>query len=152
MFRIVPGGFIPAQDKQYLSRIVQLPNAASLDRTEAVVRQMSEIAMQHAGRRSTRSAFPGLSANGFVNLDNAGRHVSAAEGFRRAPTPRSCRRRRSPAQLNAQLQQHSTMHTSSSFRRRRCRASGTTGGFKLYVQDRAARGYDELAAWSRAKC
>jgi len=34
IFNIVPGGFIPAQDKQYLIGIVQLPDAASLDRTE----------------------------------------------------------------------------------------------------------------------
>jgi multidrug efflux pump len=33
-----------AQDKQYLIGIVQLPDAASLDRTEKVVRQMSEMA------------------------------------------------------------------------------------------------------------
>ncbi|HEY0339704.1 MAG TPA: efflux RND transporter permease subunit, partial [Steroidobacteraceae bacterium] len=44
IFRIVPGGFIPAQDKQYLIAVVQLPDAASLDRTEKVVRQVSELA------------------------------------------------------------------------------------------------------------
>ena len=70
MFRIVPGGFIPAQDKQYLIGIVQLPNAASLDRTEAVVRRMSEIAMRTPGVEHA-VGFPGLSANGFVSLDNA---------------------------------------------------------------------------------
>ena len=70
MFRVVPGGFIPAQDKQYLLALVQLPNAASLDRTEQVVRQVSEIALQTPGVAHA-VGFPGLSANGFVNLDNA---------------------------------------------------------------------------------
>src|SRR3981189_2974120 len=44
IFNIVPGGFIPAQDKQYLIGIVQLPDAASLDRTERVVRQRWQMA------------------------------------------------------------------------------------------------------------
>src|SRR5688572_14812738 len=70
MFRVVPGGFIPAQDKQYLVGIVQLPDAASLDRTEDVVRRMSEIAMKTPGVQHA-IGFPGLSANGFVSLDNA---------------------------------------------------------------------------------
>lgn len=39
---IVPGGFIPAQDKQYLISFAQLPSGASLDRTEQVIQRMSE--------------------------------------------------------------------------------------------------------------
>src|SRR6202790_198248 len=46
IFHVVPGGFIPAQDKQYLIGIVQLPDAASLDRTESVVRRMSQLAKE----------------------------------------------------------------------------------------------------------
>ena len=71
IFRMVPGGFIPAQDKQYLIGIVQLPDAASLDRTEKVVRQMSAIANADARASTTRSASRGLSVQGFVNLSNA---------------------------------------------------------------------------------
>ena len=70
IFRIVPSGFIPSQDKQYLIGVVQLPNAASLDRTEKVVRQMSQIALATPGVEHV-IGFPGLSANGFVNLDNS---------------------------------------------------------------------------------
>jgi multidrug efflux pump len=70
IFRIVPGGFIPAQDKQYLIAIVQLPDAASLDRTEKVVRQVSELATQTPGVAHA-IGFTGLSVQGFVNLSNA---------------------------------------------------------------------------------
>src|SRR5262245_19192874 len=49
MFHIVPRGFIPTQDKQYLLGIVQLPDAASLDRTESVVKHMSELALATPG-------------------------------------------------------------------------------------------------------
>jgi multidrug efflux pump len=45
----VPAGFVPAQDKQYLIGFAQLPDAASLDRTEAVIRRMSDIAKEIPG-------------------------------------------------------------------------------------------------------
>ncbi len=70
MFQIVPGGFIPAQDKQYLIGIVQLPDAASLDRTEKVVRQVSKLATDTPGVDHA-IGFSGLSVQGFVNLSNA---------------------------------------------------------------------------------
>src|ERR1700687_6143001 len=70
IFQLVPGGFIPAQDKQYLIGIVQLPDAASLDRTERVVRQMSQMAKETPGVDHA-IGFSGLSVQGFVNLSNA---------------------------------------------------------------------------------
>jgi len=39
-FRAVAGGYIPAQDKQYLFAILKLPEAATIDRTDAVMRRM----------------------------------------------------------------------------------------------------------------
>src|SRR5690349_18739441 len=41
-FAKVPKGFVPSQDKQYLVAVAQLPDAASLDRTEQVVRRIGE--------------------------------------------------------------------------------------------------------------
>ncbi|MBW3670853.1 MAG: efflux RND transporter permease subunit [Acidobacteria bacterium] len=67
----LPSGFVPQQDKNYLVAIAQLPDAATLDRTEAVIREMSEIALQQPGVESA-VAFPGLSVNGFVTASNAG--------------------------------------------------------------------------------
>ena len=52
LFNTVPGGFIPTQDKQYLVGFAQLPEGATLDRTEEVIRRMSEIAMKHPGVES----------------------------------------------------------------------------------------------------
>ena len=70
-FARVPHGFVPAQDKDYLVAFAQLPDAATLDRTEAVIRKMSAIALEHPGVANS-VAFPGLSVNGFVNASNAG--------------------------------------------------------------------------------
>ncbi len=67
----MPGGFVPAQDKEYLIAFAQLPNGASLDRTEKVIRDMSAIALKQPGVESA-VAFPGLSVNGFTNSSSAG--------------------------------------------------------------------------------
>src|SRR5690349_14826163 len=48
-FARVPKGFVPSQDKRYLVAIAQLPDAASLDRTEAVIRRMADIALKQPG-------------------------------------------------------------------------------------------------------
>src|SRR6059036_902283 len=68
-FQSVPHGFVPGQDKQYLVGFAQLPDGASLDRTEEVIRRMSDIAMKTPGVRDA-VAFPGLSINGFTNAPN----------------------------------------------------------------------------------
>ncbi|MEK1912752.1 MAG: efflux RND transporter permease subunit, partial [Pseudomonas chlororaphis] len=70
-FSTTPTGFVPPQDKQYLVAFAQLPDAATLDRTEAVIKKMSEIASKHPGVENT-VAFPGLSINGFTNSPNSG--------------------------------------------------------------------------------
>src|SRR5476649_2574518 len=68
--RIVPGGFVPAQDKEYLISFARLPNGASLERSEQVARAMGDIIMKQPGAAHA-VAFPGLSVDGFTNSSNA---------------------------------------------------------------------------------
>ena len=70
-FQAVPPGFVPTQDKQYLVSFAQLPDGATLERTETVIRTMSDIALKEPGVESA-VAFPGLSINGFINSPSAG--------------------------------------------------------------------------------
>ena len=70
LFQLVPKGFIPTQDKQYLVGLVQLPNAASLNRTDEVTRRVGDIALSIPGVRATVQ-FPGLSIAGFTNSPNS---------------------------------------------------------------------------------
>src|SRR5208282_5307231 len=49
----------------------QLPDGSSLDRTEAVIRRMSDIGLKQPGVESA-VAFPGLSISGFSVAPNAG--------------------------------------------------------------------------------
>ena len=53
VFQRTPTGFIPAQDKGYLLVNVQLPDSASLDRTEEVMRRIEQVAGKTPGVRHT---------------------------------------------------------------------------------------------------
>jgi multidrug efflux pump len=142
MFRLVPGGFIPAQDKQYLIGIVQLPDAASLDRTENVVRRMSLLAKETPGVDHV-IGFSGLSVQGFVNLSNA-----AVLFFPLKPFDERTTKSLSAGAIAQELnRKFSAIQDAVIFAvpPPPVQGLGTTGGFKLYLQDRAAHGYDELA-------
>ena len=49
LLRTVPTGFAPTEDQGYLLVNVQLPDAASLERTDAVVRQIEKILLETPG-------------------------------------------------------------------------------------------------------
>ena len=88
MFRTVPSGFVPTQDKQYLVAFAQLPDAATLDRTDAVIRYMSTVGLKQEGVQDA-VAFPGLSINGFVNASNGGDRLLPAHSVRGSDTGRT---------------------------------------------------------------
>jgi hydrophobe/amphiphile efflux-1 (HAE1) family protein len=142
MFSIVPGGFIPAQDKGYLIALVQLPNAASLDRTEQVVRQVSELALETPGVEHA-IGFPGLSANGFANMENAALLFLPLKDFSErtsAATSAAGIVRALSAKFASIPDAYVLVVPPPAVQ-----GLGTTGGFKLYVQDRGGAGYNELA-------
>ncbi len=67
----VPLGFIPQQDKGYLVVNVQLPEGASLERTDLICARISDIARQLEGVSHTISV-PGYSVLTSNNLSNVG--------------------------------------------------------------------------------
>ena len=142
MFRIVPGGFIPTQDKQYVIGIVQLPDAASLDRTEKVVREMSEMATSTPGVEHA-IGFSGLSIQGFVNLSNTAVLFFPLADFDK----RTTKDLSLGAIVGALNKKFSTIQDATIFAvpPPPVQGLGNTGGFKLFLQDRGAHGYDELA-------
>jgi hydrophobe/amphiphile efflux-1 (HAE1) family protein len=142
MFQLVPGGFIPAQDKQYLIGIVQLPDAASLDRTEAVVAQMSKLAIETPGVDHV-IGFTGLSVQGFVNLSNTAVLFFPLKSFEE----RTTKNLSAAAIAQALNGKFSTIQDATIFAVSPppVQGLGNTGGFKLFLQDRGAHGYDELA-------
>lgn len=66
-----PTGFIPESDQGYAIVVVQLPDGASLDRTDAVMRRATEIALDTPGV-SDAVAFAGFSGATFTGASNQG--------------------------------------------------------------------------------
>jgi HAE1 family hydrophobic/amphiphilic exporter-1 len=48
-FRAIPGGFVPEEDQGYFLAVVELPDAATIERTKAVMGQVSEMALKTPG-------------------------------------------------------------------------------------------------------
>ncbi|TCU14403.1 efflux RND transporter permease subunit [Rhizobium sullae] len=147
IFNAVPGGFVPAQDKQYLIGFAQLPDAASLDRTEDVIKRMSDIAMAEPGVAHA-IAFPGLSINGFTNSSNAGIVFVTLKDFDE---------RKSPALSGGAIamslnQKFGVIQDAfiAMFPPPPVNGLGTTGGFKMQLEDRAGLGYQALDEATKA--
>jgi multidrug efflux pump len=136
-----PGGFVPAQDKQYLVAAAQLPDAASLDRTEAVIRQMSDIALKTPGVENA-IAFPGLSINGLTNSPNAGIVFVTLKPFEERTT-KALSANSLAADLNAKFANVQDA-TVAVFPPPPVMGLGTIGGFKMQIEDQAGLGPEEL--------
>ena len=140
-FAKVPTGFVPAQDKQYLVSFAQLPDAASLDRSEAVIRRMSDIALQQPGVESAVE-FPGLSINGFTNSTNSGIVFVTLKPFEERRDASL-----SAGAITAALQQkYAAIQEAyiAIFPPPPVNGLGTIGGFRLQVEDRGDQGFEEL--------
>jgi multidrug efflux pump len=135
-------GYIPAQDKAYLIGFAQLPDGASLDRTEDVIRRMSDISMKTPGVKHA-VAFPGLSINGFTNSSNAGIVFLTLDEFHK----------RNAGSLSAGAIAQSINMQFGAIQDAfvmvlpppPVMGLGTTGGFKLQIEDRADLGDEALA-------
>ncbi|HVY13299.1 MAG TPA: multidrug efflux RND transporter permease subunit, partial [Alphaproteobacteria bacterium] len=147
IFNLVPSGFVPVQDKQYLVAFAQLPEGATLDRTEKVIRDMSDIIQKEPGVANA-VAFPGLSINGFINSSSAGIVFVTLKPFEeRESAPLS-----GPAL--AQKLQGKLMGIKDAFVAifppPPVIGLGSIGGFKLQVEDRTDQGYVALDAVMKA--
>jgi hydrophobe/amphiphile efflux-1 (HAE1) family protein/NodT family efflux transporter outer membrane factor (OMF) lipoprotein len=140
-FNKVPTGFVPIQDKQYIVAFAQLPDASSLDRTEEVIRRMSDLALKQPGVEHA-VAFPGLSINGFAVTPNAGAVFITLKPFEERRTPNLS----GVAIAGALNEQFGAIKEAFVM----CvppppvNGLGMLGGFKMFVQDRADVGFDAL--------
>ncbi len=141
-FARTPTGFVPSQDKQYLVAFAQLPPAATLDRTEDVIRHMGDLALKHPGVESA-VAFPGLNINGFTNSPSSGIVFVTLKPF-------DARREKSQSAgaiaqaLNGEYGKIQDAFIAV-FPPPPVQGLGTIGGFRLQVEDRNSLGFEELA-------
>ena len=139
-FRAVPGGFIPAQDKQYLFAVALLPEGATIERTDEMLGEMSRIALATPGVRAT-VAFPGLNGVHFVNTPNIGTMFIGIDP--------SEERDATAEELAGQLSgAFSMLEEGLAFALMPppILGLGNSSGVEMYVQDRRDLGFGELNA------
>jgi multidrug efflux pump len=137
-------GFIPEQDKGYLVVNCQLPDGASLQRTEPVVERLTREALATPGVAHVISV-AGYSLVTSTNLPNAGGMFVLLEPFAaRAVDPD----KRAGSILRRLRRAYADVPEAvvSVFPAPPVEGMGSTGGFKLQVQDRAAVGPAALQA------
>ncbi|MCG2581569.1 MAG: multidrug efflux RND transporter permease subunit [Marinobacter sp.] len=138
MFKVVPPGFIPIQDKLYLMAGVKLPEGASLERTDQLLQQVTDIAMETEGVANA-VAFPGLNALQFTNTSNTGVVFFPLKPFDE--------RSLSAGEINAQINQKISGLKEGfafSFMPPPILGLGNGSGYQLFIEDRGNLGYGAL--------
>ncbi|HRK29918.1 MAG TPA: multidrug efflux RND transporter permease subunit [Tepidisphaeraceae bacterium] len=142
-FMTAPVGFIPSQDKGYALVDVQLPNAASVERTYEVFEKVREIAQKTPGVKHTMgvvgqsfllNAMASNSASIFVVFDEfehrAGKKELYADSIIQS--------------LRQQFYMKVPEASAVAFGAPPVDGLGSAGGFKVMVQDRGSLGVNEL--------
>jgi len=139
-FRLVPTGFIPAQDQGYLITIVELPKGSSLERTTAVIQEATKIALATPGVDRV-VAFAGLSVVTSSNASHSGTVFTGLKPFSERGSGQSGPEM--AATLNAAF---SSIQDAALFvvAPPPVRGIGSGGDFKLMVQDRSGQGLGVL--------
>ena len=116
-------------------------NVGHSERTDAVIKKMSDIALNHPGVAHS-IAFPGLSINGFTNSPNSGVVFVALDDFELRKRP-ELSANAIAGQLNQQFAGIQDAFIAI-FPPPPVQGLGTIGGFRLQIQDRANLGYEAL--------
>lgn len=145
-FHKVPAGFIPQQDMGYAIIVGQLPDGASLERTDAVAREIIDTAMAVEGVRGT-VAFAGFSGATFSNSPNTLTIFTPFESFEE----RGKNHRNSDAIITELREKLSGNRDAFVFviPPPPVRGIGTGGGFKMQLRDKAGFGPARLEETAR---
>jgi multidrug efflux pump len=141
-FQKTPTGFIPPQDKGYLLVNLQLPDAASVERTQKAVLQMEKIAKETEGVKHT-VAIAGQSLLLNANAPNFGAVYVMLDHFEER-RDRRLHADAIAAALQARFQAEITAGQVNVFGAPPIEGLGTAGGFKIVVEDRGDSGLAEL--------
>ena len=138
MFNKVPGGFIPTQDKTYLIGSIRLPEGSTLDRTEAVARRVSDMALGTEGVADA-AAFVGFNALQGTNTPNIATVFVLFDDF----AIRDRTALEIADELNAKLGAINEGFAIT-FMPPPVFGLGAGSGYSLYIQDRSGAGYGAL--------
>jgi hydrophobe/amphiphile efflux-1 (HAE1) family protein len=140
LFRTLPTGFVPAEDQGYLFMNVQLPNAASLERTQQTLAEVTSILQQTPGVENT-IGIAGASIIGSGG-SNSGMVISALKPWSERASDKSVF-----AIIDRLQARFAAIPTASivAFNPPAIPGLGATGGFDFRLQARAGQSQTELA-------
>jgi len=141
--RTVPTGFVPSQDKGYLLVNVQLPDAASLDRTEEVVARLDAMVREMPGVKHA-IGIAGQSALLATNGSNLGSVYVILDHFENRHSP-ELYADRIAADIRRLAYAKVPEAAVGVFGAPPVDGLGTAGGFKIMVEDRSGGGLQALA-------
>ncbi len=142
-FKKVPTGFIPPQDKGYLAIAIQLPDSASLERTETVVNRITKIVQDTPGVKASID-LAGLSPISLTASPNAGTIFVILDDFDKR-TPHNLTDQVIIADLRRKLAGIQEGFVGV-FGPPAVNGMGVVGGFKMELQDRGGAGLEGLQA------
>ena len=140
-FKIVPGGFLPTQDRGYAIVYAQLPDAASLDRTQAVVDKITKIGLETPGVLNTVE-FAGFNLFGGNQTNTAAVFLPFKEF-----SERNTAEEKMPAilaKMNGRVRAEIPEALVAVFPPPPVAGIGNAGGYRLFIQDRGNAGLEEL--------
>jgi multidrug efflux pump len=141
-FQRTPTGFIPQQDKGYLLLNVQLPDSASVERTQRAMSRIERIARDTPGVEHT----VGVSGQSLIlnaNAPNLGSMYVLLKPFEERHAP-SLSAPAIAAELQKRCHEQIRGAVVATFGAPPIDGLGTTGGFKLIVEDRGNLGLGQL--------
>lgn len=141
-FEKVPTGFIPQQDQGYLVLYAQLPDAASLSRTQAVMKQAVPIILETEGVAHV-NAYVGWSVLTGANQSNVATMFARLQGFEQRAGKPELHANEVIKKLTQRLAGIEDAHIAV-FAPPPVRGMSSVGGFKVQIQDRGNAGIAEL--------
>jgi HAE1 family hydrophobic/amphiphilic exporter-1 len=136
----VPGGFIPEEDMGYFFLNVQLPNSASLQRTDEVAKQVEDILSEYPEIEYTTTASGYSLLSGSMTSNNAFLFVSLEDWGSRPETVKEIIQK-----LNARFSQEVKDAIVFAFGPPAIPGLGNGSGYSIMIQDRIGNSPQYLA-------
>jgi len=142
--KIVPGGFIPDEDKGYVFVAVELPEGASLQRTDEILKQVEQVVCNTKGVRSALTV-SGMNILNSLNVPNAGLLFIGLDDWKDRQDP-SLSVKAIAAQWNKKFFMIPGARVFA-FGPPALPGYGSVSGFTMQLQDRAGGSVDQLAGY-----
>ena len=141
--KFVPGGFIPDEDKGYLFVAVELPEGASLQRSDEILKQVESIVNKTKGVRSAL-AISGINILNNLNVPNAGLMFVGLDDWRDRKSP-ELHAKAIAAEWNKKFYAITGARVMA-FGPPPLPGYGNVSGFTMQLQERSGGGVDQLNA------